>query len=106
MGALGAVGGVATAVGPAVGGALIDNLTWRWAFFLNVPLGIIVFALVAPRLPSTFVPDPSRRRPPDLAGGVLLMAGVAALAVGLEGQSAGHGGVVVAGPDAGDRASA
>lgn len=83
VGALGAVGGVATAIGPAVGGALIDNLTWRWAFFLNVPLGIIVFALVAPRLPSTFVPDPSRRRPPDLAGGALLMAGVAALALGI-----------------------
>ncbi|MEZ5247261.1 MAG: MFS transporter [Acidimicrobiales bacterium] len=83
VGALGAVGGVATAVGPAVGGALIDNLTWRWAFFLNVPLGIIVFALVAPRLPRTFVPDVSRRRPPDLLGGALLMAGVAALALGI-----------------------
>lgn len=83
VGALGAVGGVATAIGPAVGGALIDTLTWRWAFFLNVPLGIIVFALVAPRLPRTFVPDVSKRRPPDLAGGVLLMTGVAALALGI-----------------------
>ena len=83
VGALGAVGGVATAIGPAVGGALIDHLTWRWAFFLNVPLGIIVFALVAPRLPRTFVPDVSKRRPPDLAGGILLMAGVAALALGI-----------------------
>lgn len=83
VGALGAVGGVATAVGPAVGGALIDNLTWRWAFFLNVPLGIIVFVLVAPRLPRTFVPDASRRRPPDLMGGALLMGGVAALALGI-----------------------
>lgn len=83
VGALGAVGGVATAVGPAIGGALIDNLTWRWAFFLNVPLGIIVFVLVAPRLPRTFVPDPSRRQPPDLAGVVLLMTGVAALALGI-----------------------
>jgi len=83
VGALGAVGGVATAVGPAVGGALIDNLTWRWAFFLNVPLGIIVFALVAPRLPRTFVPDSSHRRPPDLLGVVLLMVGVAALALGI-----------------------
>jgi len=83
VGALGAVGGVATAIGPAIGGALIDNLTWRWAFFLNVPLGIIVFALVAPRLPRTFVPDASRRRPPDLVGVVVLMVGVAALALGI-----------------------
>jgi EmrB/QacA subfamily drug resistance transporter len=83
VGALGAVGGVATAIGPAVGGALIDNLTWRWAFFLNVPLGILVFVLVAPRLPRTYVPDASRRRPPDLVGVVLLMGGVAALALGI-----------------------
>ena len=83
VGALGAVGGVATAVGPAVGGALIDYLTWRWAFFLNVPLGILVFVLVAPRLPRTYVPDPARRQPPDLVGVVLLMAGVAALALGI-----------------------
>lgn len=83
VGALGAVGGVATAIGPAIGGALIDNLTWRWAFFLNVPLGIIVFALVAPRLPRTYVPDTTGREPPDLAGGALLMAGVAALALGI-----------------------
>ncbi len=83
VGALGAVGGVATAIGPAVGGALIDNLTWRWAFFLNVPLGVIVFVLVAPRLPRTFVPDTANRRPPDLVGGLLLMAGVAALALSI-----------------------
>ena len=82
VGALGAVGGVATAIGPAVGGALIDNLTWRWAFFLNVPLGILVFVLVAPRLPRTYVADPARRRP-DLIGVALLMVGVAALALGI-----------------------
>lgn len=82
VGALGAVSGVATAVGPAVGGALIDNLTWRWAFFLNVPLGVLVFVLVAPRLPRTFVPD-SARRAPDLVGVVVLMVGVAALALGI-----------------------
>ncbi|MEQ8839851.1 MAG: MFS transporter [Acidimicrobiales bacterium] len=82
VGALGAAGGVATAVGPAVGGALIDYLTWRWAFFLNVPLGILVFILVAPRLPRTYVPDSGRRRP-DLVGVALLMVGVAALALGI-----------------------
>ncbi|MDW3217003.1 MAG: MFS transporter [Acidimicrobiales bacterium] len=83
VGAMGAVGGVATAVGPAVGGALIDNLTWRWAFFVNVPLGIIVFVLVAPRLPRDDFASRRRRQPPDLVGVVLLMLGIAALAMGI-----------------------
>lgn len=83
VGAMGAVGGVATAIGPAVGGALIDNLTWRWAFFVNVPLGILVFVLVAPRLPRDDENVDRSRRPPDLAGVVLLMLGIAALALGI-----------------------
>ena len=83
IGALGALGGVATAVGPVIGGALIDNLTWRWAFFLNVPLGLIIFALVAPRLPRRAVPAGGHRRPPDLVGVIALMAGVGALALGI-----------------------
>ncbi len=83
VGALGAIGGVTIAIGPAVGGALIDNLTWRWAFFSNVPLGVIVFILVAPRLPRPPL-DPDRiRRAPDLVGVILLMTGVAALALGI-----------------------
>lgn len=83
VGALGASGGVATAVGPAVGGALIDWLSWRWAFFLNVPLGLVVLALVAPRLPANVVGERLRGRTPDLAGVALLMAGVAAFALGI-----------------------
>ncbi|MEM7140895.1 MAG: MFS transporter [Actinomycetota bacterium] len=83
VGAMGAVGGVATAIGPAIGGALIDNLTWRWAFFLNVPLGLLVFVLVAPRLPRDVL-DPERsRRPPDILGGATLMVGIAALVLGI-----------------------
>ncbi|GJM38331.1 MAG: MFS transporter [Acidimicrobiales bacterium] len=83
VGAMGAVGGVAVAIGPAVGGALIDNLTWRWAFFINVPLGILVFALVAPRLPRDDVGRGPKRQPPDLVGVALLMLGIAALAMGI-----------------------
>lgn len=83
VGAMGAVGGVATAIGPAVGGALIDNLTWRWAFFVNVPLGLLVFVLVAPRLPRDDEGVHADRGTPDLAGVVLLMIGIAALALGI-----------------------
>lgn len=83
VGAMGAVGGVAAAVGPAVGGALIDLLTWRWAFFANVPLGLAFFALVAPRLPREDEGTGRDRRPPDLLGVVLLMVGIAGLALGI-----------------------
>jgi EmrB/QacA subfamily drug resistance transporter len=82
VGALGAVGGITIAIGPAVGGALIDQLSWRWAFFLNVPLGIVVFILIAPRLPRPSITVP-RTRVPDRVGVVLLMVGVAALALGV-----------------------
>ncbi len=83
VGAMGAVGGVATAIGPAVGGALLDYLSWRWAFFLNVPLGIFVFVLVAPRLPPDELDSENAQKPPDLFGVVLLMVGIAALVLGL-----------------------
>ena len=83
VGAMGAVGGVATAIGPAVGGALVDAFTWRWAFFLNVPLGIVLLALVAPRLPRPPLAPRGDANVPDVVGVATLMAGVAALVLGI-----------------------
>ncbi|MEU5012057.1 MFS transporter [Streptomyces sp. NPDC021749] len=70
-GLLGAASGVALAVGPLIGGFLVDHLSWRWCFYLNVPLGaltllVIAFALKLP-------PSPGRPRP-DLVGALLLAA--------------------------------
>ncbi len=42
----GAVAGVATLVGPLLGGLLIDSLGWEWIFFVNVPIGVVAFAMV------------------------------------------------------------
>jgi EmrB/QacA subfamily drug resistance transporter len=39
----GAVGGLAAALGPSIGAAVVDALGWRWAFFLNLPLGLIAW---------------------------------------------------------------
>ena len=49
----GAVAGVATLVGPIVGGVLVDSLGWEWIFFVNVPVGLVAFVLawrLVPRL--------------------------------------------------------
>ena len=51
----GATAGVATLVGPLLGGVLVDALGWEWIFFINVPVGIVGFALayrLVPRLPT------------------------------------------------------
>ncbi|MET1019691.1 MAG: DHA2 family efflux MFS transporter permease subunit [Microterricola sp.] len=43
MGLWGAVAGVATLVGPILGGVLVDSLGWEWIFFVNLPVGIVAF---------------------------------------------------------------
>src|SRR6478752_3078371 len=45
MGLWGATAGVATLVGPILGGVLVDGLGWEWIFFINVPVGIVGFIL-------------------------------------------------------------
>ena len=55
MGLWGAVAGVATLIGPLLGGVLVDTLGWEWIFFINVPVGIVAFILamrLVPKLPT------------------------------------------------------
>jgi len=52
QGALGAVFGVTTVIGPLLGGYFTDHLSWRWAFYVNVPLSIVVFFVAAAAIPS------------------------------------------------------
>src|ERR671933_335476 len=49
LGAWGGISGLAVAFGPLVGGAVVDGISWHWVFWLNVPIGIVLLALV-PRL--------------------------------------------------------
>jgi EmrB/QacA subfamily drug resistance transporter len=51
-GIFGAVFGVASVAGPLLGGFLTDNLSWRWIFYVNLPLGIAAFFVLARTLPS------------------------------------------------------
>src|SRR5712671_1771894 len=52
LGAWGGISGLAVAFGPLVGGAVVDGISWHWVFWLNVPVGIALLALV-PRLAET-----------------------------------------------------
>jgi EmrB/QacA subfamily drug resistance transporter len=72
QGALGAVFGIATVIGPLLGGLLTDNASWRWCFYVNVPLALIV--IVAARFTIPKVPGGAKPR--------IDYAGMAAVALG------------------------
>ncbi|OBJ00678.1 MDR family MFS transporter [Mycobacterium sp. 1465703.0] len=52
QGAMGAVFGVTTVIGPLLGGYFTDHFTWRWAFWINVPISVAVFFVAAAAIPA------------------------------------------------------
>jgi EmrB/QacA subfamily drug resistance transporter len=67
--------------GPPLGGVLTDLFSWRAVFWINVPIGLVGFALVAWRIPHV---APTRPGPPDLAGLALTGAALALVMFGIE----------------------
>lgn len=74
IGTWSAVSGIAAAGGPVLGGWLIDHLSWRWAFLINLPVGLVLLALCAWKVPETR--DEQAAGPIDLAGIVLGTGGL------------------------------
>jgi EmrB/QacA subfamily drug resistance transporter len=97
VGAWSGLSGVASAIGPFVGGWLIDAVSWRLAFLINVPLAAVV-ALAVRHVPETS--DEAAEGPLDVAGAITASVGLALLSYGLIEQHAAAGiagvGVLVA----------
>ncbi|MGH3028905.1 MAG: DHA2 family efflux MFS transporter permease subunit, partial [Gaiellaceae bacterium] len=72
LGAWGGIGGLAVAMGPLVGGAVVEGISWQWIFWLNVPIGLVLIPLAMMRLKETH--GPSTRL--DLPGLALASAGL------------------------------
>ena len=81
---------IASIVGPVFGGWLVQHASWRWAFFLNVPLAVIALAVTLWKVPESR--DEACQAPRDVWGTILTIVGLDALVFGLiESDSLGFG---------------
>jgi EmrB/QacA subfamily drug resistance transporter len=79
IGLWGGITGLAVALGPVVGGAIVDGISWHWIFWLNVPIGIVLIPLSISRLAESFGP----RSQLDIVGLLLAGAGLFGITWGL-----------------------
>jgi EmrB/QacA subfamily drug resistance transporter len=89
IGVWGGVVGLSLALGPLLGGALVDGIGWRSIFWINIPVGLAAIALTARFVPESRAP---RARRVDLVGQVLVITALASLTGGIiEGAKTGFG---------------
>jgi EmrB/QacA subfamily drug resistance transporter len=79
LGIWGGIGGLAVALGPLVGGAIVDGVSWHWIFWVNVPIGLVLAPLAYSRLEESRGGD----RALDLPGLGLASAGLLGIVWGL-----------------------
>jgi EmrB/QacA subfamily drug resistance transporter len=94
LGAWGGISGLAVALGPLVGGAVVDGVSWHWIFWLNVPIGLVLIPLAFRRLQESY--GVTTRL--DLPGLGLASTGLFGIVWGLvRGNSVGWGTVEIVG---------
>jgi len=86
IGAWSGLGGVATAIGPFLGGWLIGAVSWRLVFYINLPIAAAVIAISVRHVPESRAPGP--REPLDLVGAAAISLALAGLTYGLIAASA------------------
>jgi EmrB/QacA subfamily drug resistance transporter len=95
VGAWSGLGGVATALGPLLGGWLVTSLSWRLIFFINLPVAAVTVAVAARHVPETRDPRVSEL-PLDLPGAALAALGLAGVAYAMtEAHAGGFGSAAV-----------
>jgi EmrB/QacA subfamily drug resistance transporter len=82
---------ITAAIGPVLGGWFVEHGSWRWVFFINVPLGVAVLALALWKVPESRPTNPGAR--PDWMGGLLAALGFGGIVFALI-QSAAFAGIV------------
>lgn len=80
MGAMGAVFGLSSIIGPAIGGWITDTFSWRWVFYINLPLAVLAIVGVLLSLPKVRADEQVKI---DWLGSVLLAAGLVPVLLGL-----------------------
>lgn len=80
IGAWSGLAGVSTAIGPFLGGWLIDTASWRWVFLINVPLALVAIVITLRHVPETKAREPA---PLDWTGAALATIGLAAASYAL-----------------------
>jgi EmrB/QacA subfamily drug resistance transporter len=80
QGLIGVTFAIGSIAGPALGGVIVDNASWRWVFYVNVPVGLLALAVIALTMPRR---APRLHHSVDYRGAGLLAGGTGALMLGL-----------------------
>lgn len=81
IGTWSACSGITAAIGPVIGGFLVDHYSWTWAFLINVPIGALLLAICMTRVPESY--GSSRHDPVDIGGAALATLGLAGVVFAL-----------------------
>jgi len=85
LGLFGAVFGLSSVVGPAIGGLITDLFSWHWIFFVNVPVGLVSLVILWRLLPAIKMPEAARHI--DYVGAAAFAAAIGPFLVGLTNKS-------------------
>ncbi len=88
QGLFGAVFGLSSIIGPAIGGVITDTIGWQWVFFVNLPVGAVVFAVIWRTLPTVRPGDASPRI--DYLGAAVLIAALVPVLIGFTNKQTGE----------------
>jgi EmrB/QacA subfamily drug resistance transporter len=88
LGSFGAVFGLSSVIGPALGGIITDTWGWHWIFFINIPIGVVALAILWRLLPAIKHPDAGRNI--DYLGAAVFTAAVSPFLIGLTNKATGN----------------